>query len=58
MYSFGLRVAVVWNTLLSKVVESMNVDAFKRNIDKAWKNEPMKFDYKECLSCVRVTRRK
>ena len=57
-YSFGHRVAAVWNTLPSKVVESMNVDAFKRNIDKVWKNEPMKFDYKECLSCVRVTRRK
>ena len=57
-YSFGHRVAAIWNTLPSKVVESKNVESFKRNIDNAWKNEPMKYDYKECLSGVRVTRRK
>ena len=57
-FFFSTRIVAVWNTLPKEVVEAKSVESFKRNIDKAWKNERVKFDYKESLSLVRVTRRK
>ena len=57
-FFFSTRIVAVWNTLPKEVVEAKSVESFKRNIDKAWKNERVKFDYKESLSLVRVTQRK
>ena len=57
-YSFTHRVVSVWNTLPNKVVQSKTVDEFKRRIDHAWRNEKVKFDYKEELGALRATHRK
>lgn len=57
-FCFSYRVVAVWNTLPNKVVLAESVDAFKRQIDTAWKNEKVKFDHTESLSRVRVTRKR
>ena len=57
-YSFTQRVVSSWNTLPNEVVQSKTVAEFKRRIDHAWKNEKMKFNYKEELSLMRPSRRR
>ena len=36
--SFGHRVANAWNSLPTEIIESKNVDVFKRKLDKHWEN--------------------
>jgi len=56
-YFFSQRIVAIWNTLPDKVVEAPSVDAFKNRLDKLWKYEEIKYDHKESLRAVRVTRR-
>jgi hypothetical protein len=56
-YSFTQRVPAIWNTLSTHTVTAPSVDCFKRRIDKEWKTEAAKYDSKENLRCMRVTRR-
>ena len=44
--SFYFRITKQWNELPISVVESKDVDAFKNNLDDAWKNHPMKYNHK------------
>ena len=37
--------AKIWNSLPQHVIESPNIDTFKRRLDRAWKNQPMKYDF-------------
>ena len=53
-----IRVVAVRNSLTKKVVRDPNIDCFKRRLDKYWKHEPVKYDHRESLTDVRVTRNK
>ena len=44
-YSFNSRVVSVWNTLPEYVVSSSSIHHFKVNIDKAWINEKILYDF-------------
>ena len=43
--SFYFRTASTWNELPRTVAESTSVDAFKRNIDAFWVNDPTRLDF-------------
>jgi len=47
--SFSVRVVRPWNALPESVVSSPSVKAFESRLDKVWKNQPVRFDYKEEL---------
>jgi len=38
-----------WNSLPEEVVMSSSVKMFEARLDKFWKDQPMKYDYKEEL---------
>ena len=57
-HSFTQRVVSVWNTLPSYVVQAESINDFKSKLDENWRYESVKYDYREPLSCVRVTRKK
>ena len=42
--SFYYRAAQVWNNLPVEVVNATSINAFKNLLDKAWANEPIKFN--------------
>ena len=44
---FTKRAAPVWNSLTEEVVSASSVDVFKRNLDKLWENQPVKYVYDE-----------
>ena len=46
-FSFTERVTTLWNSLPENVVKAPNVNCFKSRIDKFWRDEPIKYDYKE-----------
>ena len=48
-YSFAVRVVKPWNSLLEEVVTAPSVQAFEARRDKAWNDQPLKFQYKEDL---------
>ena len=56
-HSFTQRVVSVWNTLPSYVVQAESINDFKSKLDENWRYESVKYDYREPLSCVRVTRK-
>jgi len=56
-HSFTQRVVSVWNTLPSYVVKAESINDFKSKLDENWRYESVKYDYREPLSCVRVTRK-
>jgi len=43
------RVVRPWNALPESVVSSPSVKAFESRLDEVWKNQPVRFDYKEEL---------
>ena len=47
--SFSVRVVRPWNALPESVVSSPCVKAFESGLDEVWKNQPVRFDYKEEL---------
>jgi len=48
-HSFVVRVIKPWNSLPEEVVMSSSVKMFEARLDKFWKDQPMKYDYKEEL---------
>ena len=46
---FTRRVAPVWNGLPEDIVSAVSVDSFKTELDKLWKNHPMKYDCSESV---------
>lgn len=46
-HSFCYRVVNEWNALPQYVIDSNTVAEFERNLDKAWENQELKFNYKE-----------
>jgi len=47
--SFSVRVIRPWNALPESVVSSPSVKAFESRLDEVWKNQPVRFNYKEKL---------
>ena len=43
---FTVRVGQVWNKLPEEVVMAKDVNAFKRLLDKHWKDHPCRYDHK------------
>jgi hypothetical protein len=43
--SFYFRTTKVWNELPEEVVAATSLNAFKNQLDNAWKDEPSKFDH-------------
>ena len=43
---FTVRVGQVWNKLPEEVVMAKDVNAFKRLLDKYWKDHPCRYDHK------------
>ena len=39
------RIAKLWNSLPSKVVDSVKLNHFKNNLDKLWSNQEVLYDY-------------
>ena len=48
-HSFGHRVVDTWNSLPEKIVSAPSINSFERRLDKFWKNQDLKFDYKKAL---------
>jgi ribonuclease P/MRP protein subunit RPP40 len=42
--SFSHRVINIWNSLPTEVVNSTSINSFKNSLEKAWKDDPRKFD--------------
>eukprot|EP00794_Sanderia_malayensis_P000909 gene909-212_t len=51
-YNFTHRVVSTWNSLPDKVVMWKNVDTFKYRLDRQWKDQPLRSDYKEELLII------
>jgi len=49
--SFAVRVVKPWNSLPEEVIMASNVKAFEARLDNFWKNQAVKFDYREHLRC-------
>jgi len=47
--SFAVRVVKPWNSLSNEVVTAPSVKAFDARLDNFWKDQPIKFNYKEEL---------
>ncbi len=45
-YSFSLRVTKMWNDLPDCVVAAPSVKSFEKRLDKYWKDQEIKYDYK------------
>ena len=48
-YSFTVRVIRPSNSLPENIVSALNVQTFESRLDKAWNDQPIKFNYKEEL---------
>ena len=48
-HSFSVRVAGVWNSLPSNVVEAPNVNTFKNRLDRHWSSQDIKYNYQAAL---------
>ena len=44
--SFGVRIVNMWNNLSENVVNSPNVNTFKKRLDKHWENQEILFNYR------------
>ncbi len=44
-YSLTHRVVKIWNSLPQSVVSSPNIETFKRHLDRAWSEQPVKYDH-------------
>ena len=49
-YSFPLRIVNTWNSLSEVVVLSENINTFKNNLGKFWKNQDMLYNYEAEMS--------
>jgi len=47
--SFAVRVVKPWNSLPEEVVMATNVRAFEARLDNFWKDQPVKFNFREEL---------
>lgn len=45
-YSFCHRIVNAWNDLQERVISCDSVEKFKRELDRVWSREEMKFDLK------------
>ena len=48
-YSFCYRVVDLWNRLLKEVVEATSVFSFERRLDKLFRDQPIRFNYRETV---------
>ena len=55
-YTFSNRVVNHWNNFLEWVVNAESVVKFESNLDKVWKNQEQKFDYRTCITTIATTR--
>ena len=46
-YYFTMRIVTEWNDLPEEAVNAKDVNAFKRQLDKHWKDHPSKYSYQE-----------
>ena len=56
-YNFTQMVGDTRNTLPDNVITAPSVDRFKAQLDRQWKDEKLKYDFKENLCAVRITSR-
>ena len=54
-YNFNFRVVNDWNSLLDWVVNDSNVLNFERKLDKFWKTQGRKFNYKSQIVFTTTT---
>lgn len=54
-YSFTNRVFNMWNALPQWVVSSPSIQSFEYNLDKHWKNHPLKYSYKPPTDTTELT---
>ena len=52
--SFSIRVVIPWNSLPDSVVNAPSLKAFERRLDKHWRNQPVKFDYKAAFETCAI----
>ena len=50
---FTVKVASIWNSLPSSVIEAPSVNSFENRLDKAWKKQQIKYDHKKSLNLKR-----
>jgi len=48
-HSFPMRIVNPWNSLPDYVVSAPTIMSFEARLDKVWRNQPMKFNYREDL---------
>jgi len=46
---FSVHVVKPWNSLPEEVISSTSIQAFEARLDKAWRDQPVHFNYKEEL---------
>ena len=51
--SFVYRTVNPWNSLSEHVISANSVMAFERRLDKFWRNQEQKYDYKALISTTR-----
>jgi len=44
---FSVRVVKPWNSLPEEVISLTTIQAFEARLDKAWRDQPVCFDFKE-----------
>ncbi len=44
-YSFTHRVVSLWNSLPESMISAPNIETFKRRLDRAWRDQPVKYDH-------------
>ena len=54
-YNFNFRMVNDWNSLLDWVVNASNVLNFERKLDKFWKTQDPKFNYKFQIVSITTT---
>ena len=55
-YTFSNRVVNNWNNLPEWVISAESTVKFESNLDKAWKDQAQKFDYKALIATGATTR--
>jgi hypothetical protein len=49
IYSFIHRSVDTWNNLPDSVVTAKNIVTFESRLDRLWKDQPLYYNYKECI---------
>ncbi|KAH3769115.1 hypothetical protein DPMN_170363 [Dreissena polymorpha] len=51
-YSFCCRIVDIWNKLPEHVISAKTVHSFKRRLDKFLSDQPIKYQFTECLKFI------